>query len=115
MAPLDEGGSTVWSGTSFDCPNSNNEITFLHNKLLANKSEPGECNNGSIVVHSLKIDPKNNIYTSQINVTINSDILGQTIICQYYDYHNIMTSTIGSLKLTSKGMLYIMYTVTWVL
>ena len=96
MAKGTQRGSTVWNGTHFDCPNSNNAITLLHNRFL---SESGNCNNGSIEAKSLRVDE--NTYTSQINITINSNILGQTITCQYYD--NIMTSTIGSIKLTQEG------------
>ena len=90
------GGSIVWSGTSFNCPNSNNEIDLLYTRL--NESS-GECNNGSIVAWSSGIDSEDT-YTSQLIVEINSwtSIVGQTIACQYDN------GTHQSIKLTKNGM-----------
>ena len=100
-----QGGITVWNGTSFDCANSNNVIILLHNGFLTNKSH-GVCSNGSIMAQIIEVNSENTTYTSQLNVTINPDTLGQNISC-HYDDNNNMTSTVGSIKLTWKGNLAI--------
>ena len=106
MAP--EWGSTVWSGTSLDCPNSNNEIIFLYNRFLFNGTdgESGVCNNGSIVAQIFGVDAAGTTlnYTSQLNLTIRSNniILGQNIACSYDDNLGRLV-TVGSIKLNQQG------------
>lgn len=104
---FESGGSTVWSGTSFYCPSSSNVITFLHNRFLNNQSESGECNSNNDIktfgAQILHFNPDNATYTSQLNVTINSDLLGQNISCAYDDGLSIVTSS--TITLTQKGTL----------
>lgn len=52
-------GITVWKGSAFDCPQSNNEITFLSSF---------KCNNGAITAHIIAAE--NNTYISQLTVSL---------------------------------------------
>ena len=71
------GGATVWKGTAFDCPL--NEIALLHSRFI-NRTF-GVCNNGAIVARSLLVEGNNTTYISQLNVTVTSDMAGETIMC----------------------------------
>ena len=71
------GGATVWSGTAFDCPN--NEITLLHSVFKSGHRAFGICNNGAILAWSLQV--VDSYYTSQLKVTLTSDVVGKTIMC----------------------------------
>ena len=73
------GGATVWKGTAFDCPL--NEIALLHSRFTSANGTFGVCNNGAIVARSLPVEGNNTTYTSQLNVTVTSDIAGETIMC----------------------------------
>ena len=69
-------GSTVWTGSAFICPSSNEEIVLLHSRFeSANKS----CTNGAIVGQSVSV--VGNLYTSQLNVTVTPDTAGKTVVC----------------------------------
>ncbi len=47
------GGSvTVWSGTVFDCPGSNNRISLVHSLFSGEEGEAGECSIPSGVIRS---------------------------------------------------------------
>lgn len=74
------GTSTVWTGTAFMCTDNSNEIVLLHSRFN-NESENahGSCNNGNIVGEIIEVDGKN--YTSQLNVTFNSSLIGETVDC----------------------------------
>ena len=54
------------------------EILLLHYRF---PSAVVECNNGAIVARSLSVEGNN--YTSQLNVTVTSDIAGTTVECGY--------------------------------
>jgi hypothetical protein len=78
--------STLWSGSAFDCAKKSNEITLLHHLYVDNSTEArakGVCNNGSIVAQIVRVE--NNIYVSQLNVTVSDSVIGQgkTIECNY--------------------------------
>ena len=75
------GAVTIWTGSAFDCPASNNEIYVLpsRNRFLS----IGVCSNGAIVANVISVEE--NIYTSQVNVTVTSEIVGKTIECYHYD------------------------------
>ena len=94
------GGATVWKGTAFS--NCDNEITLLHRRFENGTFE--ECNNGAITGRSIRV--KNNncsngedcLYVSQLEIIINSEMLGKNIKCLY---DNGMISTpIDSIVLT---------------
>ena len=75
-------GSTVWKGSVFDCDSTNNEITLLHSRFnLTNDVAPASCNNGAIVGQGVRVN--NNNYTSQINVTLRSELVGKDIKCSH--------------------------------
>ena len=88
------------SGTTFDCNNTHNEIVLLHNQYVPGVSRM--CSNGSIQAQSLRVNPENTTYTSQLNITVSSDMIGQNITCQYEDGTSQVT-TIEVLKLTQTG------------
>ena len=71
-------GSTIWGGSAFNC--SLEEIILQHRLFPENAH--GECNNGYIMGKSIRIDNET-YYTSQLNVTITSDVIGKSIGCFY--------------------------------
>ena len=73
------GLGTVWKGTAFDCPSSAHGIILLHSRFRDEHGTQGACNNGTIVGQSLRI--KDTSYTSQLNVTVSSDMIGESIEC----------------------------------
>ena len=83
-------GSTVWSGTAFECPATGNEI-ILYNHI--NYTE--ECNGGMITGRVIKAEESS--HTSQLSVDISSALNGRGIVC----LHNIgqTTAVIGSYEL----------------
>ena len=90
-------GTTVWRGSAFDC--LSREIALLHSQFTENVAY-GVCNNGSIVGRSLWTE--NGCYTSQLNVTVNSDMIGKSIECAYDGGDNIVL-TIDSLNITTSS------------
>ena len=72
------GVSTVWKGTAFTCPATNNEIILLHSRF--NNKLSGECNNGDILAESIEVADGNK-YTSLVNVTFNPLLIGKTVEC----------------------------------
>ena len=91
------GSSTVWRGTFFDCPSENNEIAFRHSQFIAGATET--CKNGSIVGQSLRSDPDNNRFISQLSIRVSSDVIGQNVSCQHDDGSTILT--IGSINIST--------------
>ena len=76
------GGTTVWQGAQvFDCPNFSNQILLRHNSF--GSSVMGECNAGSIVGRSLRVD--GNRYTSQLSIEYNEHLNGSNITCAHDD------------------------------
>ena len=58
----------MWQGAQvFDCPDFSSEIVLPHNNF--GSSVMGECNAGSIVGRSMRVD--GNCYTSQLTVEYN--------------------------------------------
>ena len=88
-------GPIIWKGVAFDCSTFNNEIVII-SSLLTN----GSCNNGAIVGRLVRVE--NDSYTSQLTVTVSSDMIGRNISC----FHEIgaYVNLIGtSLVLTTTG------------
>ena len=73
-------GTTVFGGSAFRCPFTNNEITLRHSQFN-DANYGGTCNNDSIVAQSYKIEGDK--YTSKVHVRITSDLLGKTINCSH--------------------------------
>ena len=84
-------GATVWTGSAFNCSNSDHNILLLHIFFSLAKGDYGSCNNGDIVGQSLSVEGNN--YTSQLNVTVTSDTAGRTIEC-LHDAYDGLTATL---------------------
>jgi hypothetical protein len=65
---------TIWRGSAFNCPSSGNEISLLNSYI-----DDGTCNNEMIVGRVIRREETN--YTSQLNVTLSSDLIGEIIEC----------------------------------
>jgi hypothetical protein len=61
---------TIWTGSAFTCSSSNNEI-YLTNSSAADET----CNDEMITGQIIKREGNN--YTSQLNVTLSSDLTGK--------------------------------------
>ena len=72
------GGSTVWQGSAFECPPSD-EIFLLHSDFANNGAE-GECNNGAIVARAQSVI--GDCFNSQLTVLISASMQGQTLQCR---------------------------------
>lgn len=89
------GGSTLWSGTAFDC--AAHGITLRHaHEGFASKETNGVCNNGAIVGRSDGVE--NECYTSELNVTISLALNNKTINCTHNSDRGI--DLVGTSKLT---------------
>ena len=93
------GGLTVWAGDFFvHCLNGKRVMTLRHSPTQVGETSEftdRTCNNGSIVGRIIRVE--NDSYTSQLNVTLTSDIVGRSIECSY---DNGTIHRIGSLNLT---------------
>ena len=76
-------GATVWTGSVLNCPSD--EIVLLHSRFTGPGGTIRSCNNGATVAQSLYV--QDNLYTSQLNITVTRDIPGKTITmtCAYDD------------------------------
>ena len=90
------GGFTIWQGTAFNC--QSNHI-LLRNNLFGSSGAFGSCNNGIISGRSLGVS-EGNVYTSQLQVSVNSDsrsdLIGRTVECVYSpdgSTNNLINST----------------------
>ena len=83
------GLATIWTGSAFNCSHSANELYLLENSINYNP-----CNNGVIVANV--IDREERSYTSQLIVTVTSDIVGETVECHHYDglFRNVSVSSV---------------------
>lgn len=96
------GGSTVWSGTALNCPQSNSEITLRHSQFVSSQAF-GICNDGDIEGQGLQV--VNNCYTSQLSVTVSEDFNNRTVQCVVNS--NQGTREVGqSLLSVASGMYY---------
>ena len=94
------GGTTVWKGTAFDCPSSSHEIILLHSRFKNERGTHKACNNGTIVGQSLRVE--NTSYTSQLNVTVSSNMIGESIKC-VHDDGKVATSVESSTIIPTTG------------
>lgn len=75
---------TAWQANIVNCENGTlDEIILLHN--LNYSTQIRICNNGTIVVQGIQFNAENNSYTSQLNITVTSDMAGKTIECSSSD------------------------------
>ena len=73
------GGGTVWTGTALNCLSG--EIILLHQRFTESDGTIRSCNNGATVAQSLYV--QDNLYVSQLNITVTHNILGKTVTCVY--------------------------------
>ena len=89
-----ENGFTVWQGSALDC--IGNEITLRH-RLFSMSLEggaQGECNSGSVLGRSLRVDDDGSFYVSQLSIRNSSEVIGETIECVLFDT-NVTDKEIG--------------------
>ena len=96
------GDTTIWKGSAFHC--SSNEIALIHSLFGVNYTQShivaaGECNNGSIWAHSIRVE--DNYYTSQLNITVNANMIGKTVECAHDNQST--ESVIGTLTVATEG------------
>ena len=78
------GVATVWKGSIFNCSGNGNNVTLNHSLFDDGVTEPRTCNDGNIVAYN--IDVTNNIYTSQLNVTVSPKMHKGTVECVQYTF-----------------------------
>ena len=95
----DIGGITLWMGDFFHCPSGRQEIQLLHSDFTNRRGREAYntqiCNDGNIVGRIVKAE--NGSYTSQLNATLTSDIVGKAINCSY---DNGTVHRVGTLNIT---------------
>jgi hypothetical protein len=93
------GGTTLWTGSAFDCSSTSDEIRLRHS-TFASGGTSGSCNNEAMRARSIGLS-NGNCYTSELSVTVSTSFNGRTIECIY----NTGTSerTIGAPTLTVAG------------
>ena len=87
-----DAGFTVWRGSALDC--ASNEIILRHSRYSSVEGAMGECNKGSIVGRSLRLE-SGSFYVSQISVRVSSEVIGESIDC-VLDDANVTFRLIGS-------------------
>ena len=87
------GAFTVWNGNAFMCQGG--EIALRHVGFL---NAIGECNSGAVIARGVKVT--NNLYTSQLSIRLNQDLLGRTVICSLDSDQSSSLIAIGSSNLT---------------
>lgn len=73
----DQGGFTVWAGDFFYCSSGKRVIELQHMPTRVGDTPEftdRTCNNGNIVGRIIRVE--NGSFTSQLNVTLTSDIIG---------------------------------------
>ena len=98
-------GFTVWQGSALSC--TGNEIILVHRRFTSEGGAFGECNGGSIVGRSIRV--KDGYYLSQLNVTVNDNVLGRDITCGHHASstsvsigHSTIYATTGSKAILSE-------------
>lgn len=87
-------GSTLWTGTAFDC--TNNWINLRHSLFNdTGRGATGDCSGGAIVGESVGVT--DNCYTSRLRVRIAADMNNKTIRCDHRPGTEI--NTIGQSRL----------------
>ena len=73
----------MWGGNAFDCASSDNEIYLLESHFNSSERSSITCNNGMIMGRINRID--GGFYTSQLSVTVSSDLIGKSVSCAQSD------------------------------
>ena len=92
----------VWRGNVFDCNSANDEIVLLHEGNFSIHSAFVSCNNGAIVGRILRVE--DNHYTSQINITLHSELIGADIKCSRDSGLSVTSVGISSMIIIKTGL-----------
>ena len=93
-------GFTIWQGSAFDCPAQLNRILLHHTSFASGIM--GLCNGGTIVGHSLGVS--GSVYTSQLTVSVTSNMIGRMIECAYSPM-GVTITPINSTTIAITGMI----------
>ena len=97
-------GATVWTGTAFDCPEIEDELTFLHTRNRFTNTSRG-CNDGAITGRGIRIEE--NRYTSQVNIMVDSYMDGKSVECvSDHGIHKTLVDN-SSIMITSGTMIHL--------
>ena len=77
VCTVNGGGATIWEGSIINCPGNGNEIVLSHSAF--DNEVTKTCNDRNIVAYD--IDVTNNIYSSQLNVTVSREMHNETVEC----------------------------------
>ena len=78
------GGSTIFRGRSFkfiNCTGNIDRLALPHSQFNHPQGTKTSCNNGAIIARSLH--GGNGTYTSQLSITVTSELIGDAIECAY--------------------------------
>ena len=104
------GGNTLWNGTAFSCPSNsdsnNNQILLRHSGFGTERNSVGTCNGGAITGEGVS---STGGFTSQLNVTITSDLVGRQVSCYYENGSIEILVGNSTIQLTSAGIFIIFY------
>ena len=91
---VDGGGATIWKGSIFNCPGKRNEITLRHSEFDNGVAEAtGSCNDGNIVAYNIDVTISNDIYSSQLNITVSPEMHNETVEC--IQYHRVSSTSVS--------------------
>lgn len=94
------GTITVWSGSAFMC--EGNEISLRHGRFT-NSEAIGSCNDEAIVGRGVASNGTQ--FTSQLDVILSSELLGDTVSCSVEDGSNLnITGTANLAKNTTSNV-----------
>ena len=95
-------GNTIWNGTAFYCPSKSNEVILRHSQFNTESGTSGSCNDRTLI-KARSLGVINSCFSSQLNVTVTSDLNNRTIRCSHSSDTIV---TIGEIRLsvaTGKG------------
>ena len=97
------GGSTIFRGRSFrftNCTGNIDELVLHHSQFNHPQGIKRSCNNGAIIARSLH--GENGTYTSQLSVTVTSELIGDVIECLHDNGSAI--NVVGMAIINNTGM-----------
>ena len=77
VCSVNGGGATIWKGSIINCPGNGNEIVLSHSAF--DNGVTKTCNDRNIVAYDIGVT--NNIYSSQLNVTVSREMHNETVEC----------------------------------
>jgi hypothetical protein len=94
---INGGGSTIWSGSAFDCETRMDEIILRHSQFETGSS--GNCNGGAVNAQSLGVI-NNTCFSSQLNVTVDLEMNNRTVQCAHSS-ETITTVGVGTISIAT--------------